>query len=67
MNQEKTPHEEDDFGNNPVEPDQDETRKELPNSKRSIDSNISNPNDAEKPPGNSTSKIINHDVPDEDA
>ena len=33
MNQEKTPHEEDDFGNNPVEPDQDETQKELPNIK----------------------------------
>ena len=67
MNQEKTPHDEDDFGNNPVEPDQDESEKDLPNTIRSIDSNILNPNDADEPSGNSTSKIIHHDIPDEDA
>ena len=64
MNQEKIPTEEDGFdGNNPVQPDQDETQHELPDvNKNQIDSESSKPR-----PGNNKSKIINHDIPDEDA
>ena len=64
MNQEKIPTEEDGFdGNNRVQPDQDETQHELPDvNKNNIDSDTS-----EQMPGNNKSKIINHDIPDEDA
>ena len=53
----------------PVEPDQDETQRELPNRKISrIKIDDSSENDVEKPhDDNSVSRIINHDIPDQDA